>query len=106
MTASTTIFFAATGAAHLTPLFSASFCRRSSGASSLCSRLRSSRLVPPTVSDGSSIGLISGEAVVGWMSGLRKTACASRNGLSNPTVMTRKGSASERETGSIGTFKR
>jgi hypothetical protein len=39
------------------------------------------------------------------MSGLRNTAWARRNGLSKPTVMTRNGSASDRETGSMGMFR-
>jgi hypothetical protein len=52
------------------------------------------------------MGDISGEAAMGAMSGFWKTARASWNGLSNPTVMTRKGSASDMQTGSMGTLRR
>lgn len=52
------------------------------------------------------IGDISGEAAIGAISGFWKTALASVKGLSKPTVMTRNGRASERQTGSTGTLSR
>lgn len=49
---------------------------------------------------------LSGSAATGAMSGFSNTARANRYGLSKPTVMTKKGSASDMQTGSMGMLSR